>query len=285
MPEGRNGQDKRNASDNPAPTHKREPVAGENETGGRAEKQDSADRRPHWADILMAVFTGLILLAYLTSDYFLWKQLALTQEALTDSESSFAKTLCQMQAQTQAQNKAAGSTVKAADAAQQQVAIFRAASYESLRPYVSVTKMEMLGELKEGRTIKGHAEMINSGKTPAVRVGGCSDITLLPDGSPITDDFPCPAPNNPKPSEREEISKFTLGTGAPYPIYSRGITISPVDKLMPMLVNGGLRLYFYGDLTYGDILNPKVTHHLTFCGRYNLTSNSLVICEKHNGMD
>jgi hypothetical protein len=59
--------------------------------------------RPHWADILMAVFTGLILLTYLTSDYFLWKQLGMTQTALADSENSFKQTLSQMQAQTAAQ--------------------------------------------------------------------------------------------------------------------------------------------------------------------------------------
>src|SRR6266567_602738 len=145
----------------------------------------------------------------------------------------------------------------------------------SLRPYVSVTKMLLLGELKEGRKIKGRAEIVNSGRIPAVDLSGCADFALLPNGSPMTDDFPCPAANNPKRLPGAEISKFTLGSGAPFPLDSPGTSISPVNKLLPLLPSGALRIYFYGDLTYTDILNPKVTHHTTFCGRYNIATNSL----------
>ena len=152
-----------------------------------------------------------------------------------------------------------------------------------LRPYISVNKMEMLGELTNGRSIKGHAEMINAGRTPGTSVQGCADIALLPNSRPMTDDFPCPATNNPK-RLGAEISRFNLGAGAPFGVDSPGTTISPVGTLLPLLTSGALRLYFYGELSYEDTLDPKDIHHTTFCGRYNVQSHTLEICEKHNRM-
>lgn len=48
----------------------------------------SADvnNRPHWADKVMAAFTGLIFLTYIASDYFLWSQMRLSQDALHASQ-------------------------------------------------------------------------------------------------------------------------------------------------------------------------------------------------------
>ncbi len=88
-----------------------------------------------------------------------------------------------------------------------------------LRPYVSGNKLDMFGGLVEGKPIKGHAEVVNSGRTPGTNVNGCADIVLLPNATPMTDDFPCPAPNNPK-RTGGEISTFNLGSGAPFDVES-----------------------------------------------------------------
>jgi hypothetical protein len=152
------------------------------------------------------------------------------------------------------------------------------------RPFVSITKIDLLGHLNEGEQIKGRAEIVNSGRTPAVNLRGCSDIALLPNSSPMTDEFPCPAPNNPKRKE-SEISIFSMGSGAPFPMESPGTTINPIASLLPLLKSGSVRLYYYGEVTYGDVLKTGNAHHTSFCVRYNVDTGLPEICEKHNRMD
>lgn len=53
-------------------------------------KQDGHPR-PHWADKAIAVFTMLTFLTYITSNYFVWKQLTLTQGALNASNDQFRR--------------------------------------------------------------------------------------------------------------------------------------------------------------------------------------------------
>jgi hypothetical protein len=163
-------------------------------------------------------------------------------------------------------------------------------SYRELRPYVHVTKYEFTGNPIKGEMAHGKASIINSGRTPAVNLHGCSDITIKPNGDPMTDDFPCPAPNNPKRQTAEEVSKFVLGSGiSDFSVDSPGTTIKPTnlstEAFTQLLATGAFRIYFYGDIEYNDIVDPRIIHHTTFCGRYNVQTGRLDICEKHNRMD
>ncbi len=87
-----------------------------------------------------------------------------------------------------------------------------------------------------------------------------------------------------------EKSSFVLVSGASnYTISSPGTTIKPQDfpvtTFQSLLATGNFRLYFYGDIFYSDITDPKTVLHSTFCGRYNVATGRFDICEKHNKMD
>jgi len=162
-------------------------------------------------------------------------------------------------------------------------------SYSDLRPYVQVTKLDFTGNFINGETAKGKASVLNSGKTPAINLTGCGDIVIKGNGNPMSDDFPCPAPENPNRS-LGEISKFPLGsTSADFSVESPETTIKPENittaQFTQMLSSGAWRVYFYGDMAYGDMIDKKKVHHTLFCGRYNPASGGLDICEKHNSMD
>src|SRR5882724_2923314 len=119
--------------------------------------------------------------------------------------------------------------------------------------------------------VHGKVDVTNSGRTPAIGLQGCADLVIKPSSEAMTDDFPCPAPNNPgaKLQATGEHSVFALGSGNPFSLMTPGTSISPVDKLLPILSTGGLRLYLYGDISYSDLIYPERVHRSTFCGRYN----------------
>ena len=177
-----------------------------------------------------------------------------------------------------------------AKTAQQSVIDNQTASYRELRPYVQVTRFDYAGNIFKGEMVTGKASIINSGRTPAVNVNGCGDITIKPNTDPITDDFPCPAPNNPKHPDTGEHSQFVLGANAPgFSIDSPGTSIAianaPQEVFRQMLSTGALRMYFYGYVNYSDITDLKTIHRTTFCGRYNVGTGLFDVCEKHNRMD
>jgi hypothetical protein len=173
------------------------------------------------------------------------------------------------------------------DQMRQSLAQNQFANTRELRPYVHANKFDLVGELKEGQKFQGRIEITNSGRTPALKLEGCADIAIKPNSDPMTDDFPCPAPNNPgaRLQPTGEHSIFALGSGIPFTLMSPGTSISPMDKLLPILSTGGLRLYLYGDISYSDLVAPEVVHRTTFCGRYNVATRSFDVCEKHNRMD
>src|SRR5437762_1982965 len=64
------------------------PIGKPPETRPNSKEQYTPQARPHWADSVIAIMTVLIFFTYITSDFFLWKQLRLTENALTVSDKS-----------------------------------------------------------------------------------------------------------------------------------------------------------------------------------------------------
>lgn len=255
MPEDRNGNDESNASDNPTLTHKRQPIAGENEGGAGTVKQNSADRRPHWADILMAVFTGLILLTYLTSDYFLWQQFKLTEKALVDSEASFEKTLRQMQAQTTAQQRAAGAFKSAADTAAVTLRSSITSFKQQVRPYVIVESMRINTKPTENVIAGIESVLKNTGTTPALNFRIRHTFTLQPR-------LPCSIP--PLPFEHNS-PQANIGAGLVRAVRvfgERGLSKTEVTSIE----NGTLFICYAGLFSYKDIFGEA--HETEVCGYY-----------------
>jgi hypothetical protein len=88
------------------------------------------------AEIIISSFTGLMVLTYLTANYFSCKQLRLTRDALKSSSDSFEKTLFQMKAQTEAMQKFA----TAADTANKNTTN---ALHISERAYISIGQPQL----------------------------------------------------------------------------------------------------------------------------------------------
>jgi len=179
-----------------------------------------------------------------------------------------------------------------AKATQRTIIENRDASYRGLRPYVHIATLEFTGNIVKSETLRANAYFVNSGRTPALDLHGCGDIVILANASPITDDYPCPAPQNPKRVDIFENPKYVLGPNAPAWIVSSPDTtvLAEVSPNLPgafeqLIANGGLRVYFYGEVAYRDTINMNVIHHTSFCGRYNPIIKRLVTCEKHNRMD
>jgi hypothetical protein len=144
--------------------------------------------------------------------------------------------------------------------------------------------MDLIGEVAEGTKFTGKVNIFNSGHTPAVKIEACGDILITPFEQPITDEWPCPSPGNPK--QDREVSITVLGSGGALDINSAGTTASTTpDDLNTLLANKRVRVYFYGYVTYHDLLDVEAVHHTTFCGLYNPDVKMWVVCEKHNKAD
>jgi hypothetical protein len=158
---------------------------------------------------------------------------------------------------------------------------------------VHIATFELTGNIVNGEALRGNAYFVNSGRTPALDLHGCGDIVILANASPMTDDYPCPAPQNPKRTDIfENPPKYVLGPNAPPWIVGSPYTtiLAEVSPNLPgvfeqVIAKGGLRVYFYGEVAYRDTINMNVIHHTSFCGRYNPITKGLVTCEKHNRMD
>lgn len=166
-----------------------------------------------------------------------------------------------------------------------------AAANNTLRPYVYVATLALLGTLREGQRMQGEGGVINSGRTPAIRTAVCADLVILGNADTLGDDYPCPSPRNPPGAGSPTHSIAVIGPNSP-PVFVRspGTTVTAPANRPPgvfdrLMSSGVLRLYFYGDITYSELLNPKIVHHSQFCGVYEPTSRDFNVCDHHTNVD
>jgi len=161
-------------------------------------------------------------------------------------------------------------------------------SQRTLRPYVYVSGLSLIGTFAEGQRIVGQASLINGGRTPAVSAIVCADLALRERAFVFGDDFPCPAPGNPPELPGSLTSVTVIGPSNP-PIMTRtrGTTITPSipGTLIETITSGAIRLYFYGEVTYTDLLTPTTHRHTQFCGIYNIATGLFDACDHHNRVD
>jgi hypothetical protein len=168
------------------------------------------------------------------------------------------------------------------------------ANYRTLRPYISVNTLQLIGSIADGQKFSGTAQVVNSGRTPAVDVRVCGDILLTIATSPITDDYACPNPDMPK---RPNLvrSVASIGAGAlatvsspgtiPLLVPKPGSPPAPPNAIHDSLLAGKLTLYFYGRVIYRDLINSDAVHRTDFCGIYNFEASSWVVCDRHTRTD
>ena len=240
--------------------------------------QPAASSRPHWADVIIAIFTGLILLTYITSDYFLWRQLKITEGQLDQMKGGSAQTdrliekadsIANSMAATVKQSQMAlEETLKdnrdalAKTLAQGQAALNASieSSHLDQRAWVGVVDVHPPSEVDAGERVYikvGSRSMFsttihNSGKTPALKVttstsdaSGLFAVPFLPQydtqgeyGIPVI----------------QPASGFTVSTSGDHTF---------TEAEVSAIKAGTLRIYFFGAIDYEDIFSR---HHRTrFC--------------------
>src|ERR1700733_13797449 len=102
MPEENASSDSSNQSEHLFSTEYANPIREEGKSNTMNGDLNGKDKSPHWADRIMAIFTVLIFFTYITSDYFLWRQLGATRDALTQAKQDNANAITAQQ--TIAQN-------------------------------------------------------------------------------------------------------------------------------------------------------------------------------------
>jgi hypothetical protein len=153
------------------------------------------------------------------------------------------------------------------------------------RPYVTVKRMDLLGEFADGKSVQGQVTLVNSGRVPATEMIACATVVFRPNSQPMTDDAVCPETDIPGPPPKGEFSHVVLGPDIPVTIKTQNFSLSPATQALSLIEAGGAKLYVYGDASYADTVRPEVRHHLTFCGSYNSISKAFDTCAKHNHLD
>jgi hypothetical protein len=224
-------------------------------------------------NLIVSVAGVLVLLGYTIVNY---KILRAMRDANKTASDSFAKTLCQMQSQTRAQQTAADASKTAAGAALTQATT----AQNSLKATIDNFHLDQrawvgLGEyrietISDREPFKLALPWVNSGKTPAI--------------------------------ETEQAVAYifsdTYLTGPPSHAYNfdHGSAIPPQGKYVTRITNRGvpehfeaitgkkLWMYFFGKFRYHDIYGSKL-HTTSFCLFYDSDSKEMVFCEKGNSMD
>lgn len=232
-------------------------------------------------EIIIALFTGVILLTYVTSDYFLWRQSKIAEtaanaardaantahDALTASNKSVADTLTEMQKQ----RKAMQDSVDTADRnTKTTIHNAQTAFRDEQRAWVGIGQYR-IDHFDNKDAFKLVIPWVNSGKTPAVDTETGVAYTFQP--SPMT---------GPTPGHKYVFEKASAL--APQGIYVTNITNLDAPGRFDAITNGTLWMYFFGQFRYRDVHSRKI-HTTTFCLRYDRIDKQMVFCESGNDMD
>jgi hypothetical protein len=188
MPEDDDTEDQSHHSENPTVPANPNPIGESDGETPQNQTNNTADHHPHWADRTIAVFTVLIFLTYITSDYFLWRQLQITARQLDQMKGSSTQTdrllekadsIAKSMDVANAQQKAAldetldqNRDALARTLAQAKTALDAsiAASRTDQRAWVGIVNLKLPKEPIAGQDITITYTLTNTGKTPALGI-------------------------------------------------------------------------------------------------------------------
>ena len=229
-----------------------------------AEAQATTAIQQHRTNKCMAVFSFILVIVSVFGNYIAWRA------------SSAAK-------------ESADAATSAAKLASDTLTEMKSSSRIDERPYVYVSKMTLMGKLKAAVPLRVAAECTNAGRTPGIKAHVCADIAVLGNVNILGDNFPCPNPVNPRFDNGVIRSEAVIGPNTPpFILTSPDTTISdaePKGAVDGLLASGRLRVYFYGEITYHEMIDPAIIHSTKFCGVYEPAKNTFNLCEHHNIMD
>jgi hypothetical protein len=263
MPEDADGKNQSDRTSDPSSPDNRTPIGSENESGANRVQENVTDNRPHWADVVIAVFTGLILVTYITSDVFLWKQLRLTSKAVRQAKEDNAATI--LAQQKIAQDALAASQTnfdKSIGSARDQLRLDQ-------RAWLGVDAIS--GEPKEKARWEITVGIKNTGKTPAKEVSFLNSFVALDKGKKLTFDYS---------SVQGEASKAMLPPGSVYGAHPPTPKSPLTDMDIKNLKEESITVYIYGKGTYSDVFSCR--HWITYCSHMLPDTKSWATCNEHN---
>jgi hypothetical protein len=236
--------------------------------------------RPHWADRAIAICTGLILLSYITGNYFSCQQLKLTESTLkevqkggTDTHELAVQAKNQADrtkdisthalAQAEATNKLAGEAKRSANLAQAGLS----ASVDAERPWIGWSDF-IVQDFEDGKKATFTLKIKNGGKTPGdiktvEMVGG--DFDIFPENPPY------PVPKGPP-------SRGIVLPGLEVQI-SWSTTINPTA--IERLGASPKMFYVYAHAEYTDVRTRKA-HTTHMCHVYLPELKNFYTCKEYN---
>jgi hypothetical protein len=262
MPEDDDSPTKNNSANKPlALSHKENPITGEGNPGSESRE---GNPRPHWADRIVAIFTGLIFLTYIASNYFSCNQLKLTKAAIDQSATNNASAIAAQQKIAQdGLAKSQENFDKSISSARDQLRLDQ-------RAWLGVDNV--IGQAKVGEIFTVTVYIKNTGKTPAKNVFIISDAMPVPKGSKPTFGY-----------EKAPITEESRAMIAPNSIHK--ITSlrpqAPMDEpTLDSLKRRDIIQYMYGKGTYTDVFG--CVHWFTYCYYLLTDAQNWGDCSKYN---
>jgi hypothetical protein len=229
------------------------------------------NNRPHWADTAIAIFTGLMLVTYITANYFSCQQLKLTkrtfeevQKGGTDTHDlALAAKDQAAAAKLQVEEMKKGGTdthtlavaaKKQADAAQRESTTTREALTSVQRAFILPGPVEVMQTGSKGSPVKFAIHWDNSGVTPA---RGTTHVNYRWDQKPLPADFSFP-------DQWEENTPHVQNPFILGPKGSTSLIVGPIPeqviRTMPYF-----HIYFWGWARYRDVFAGTREHVTEFC--------------------
>jgi hypothetical protein len=212
------------------------------------------------------------------------RQTSIAEKALDLAKQSASSQAGDMERARKSAERSASAAEESKDIARDNAEIARSQLQNSIRLFhldqrarVVVAGLQMVASVVPDQPTRFSATILNSGKTPAIRVHSRMWIYPYPT-------FPQEPMRYSYTGSREE-SEHDLGPGiqidVPNEITLNKATIDAMDRNV-------VRLWVYGLTTYRDVFNPDVVHTTKWCGYYpsifgvKSGKQSLETCSTHN---
>ena len=256
--------------------------------------------RPHWADSIIAVFTVLIFLTYITSDYFLWKQSQLAEQTLREVRSGGTDT---HELAVQAKNQAdrtkdvadrtldqANATNALARETKRQADIARDALNLEGRPWVGISGNDSFRlQLVKGEPLKVVLIPKNFGTAPALKESSVNKMEEVPPVGHVPNFNAYTREEAGPPTLLFPGSVSTIQIDTAKPSAQGNIVFAHLtDEEIHQIRTGIIHIYLYGSIWYEDTFHKA--HRTDYCFMFNPetsteVTSSFIACSEHNYAD
>jgi len=259
MPLDKNGTQESNNSPKPTPSEDTQPNRHPAPEPSYEPENEKKRPRSTWAEITMVIFTGLILITYITLTILSWKQMRLTEKSLEQSRTDNTKAIL---AQQQIAERALNATVE----------------HFRLEQRAWVTVLMAMDAIESGKPLGFTITAQNTGKTFAKAAIVTYRITFSRHEI-LTERELQPA----KGSHKPPASVAILAPNLHYDVKD-SFPAEYIPVIKQHLGEGG-NTYIWGDVFYLDVFGKQ--HTTKYCGFRPLksTRQDFMFCRFHNDAD